>query len=96
MPKSKRKVEPIPENFKTEAEAAEFWDSHSVSDYWDEMKEAHFEIEIDDLPKAVTLEYPVARQLSEVSRQENKPIDILVNLLLKEWLAQRQTAKSHA
>jgi len=89
MPKSKRKPVPLPERFEDEKAADEFWETHSIADYWDEMEEAHFEIEIDEMPKAVALEYPVARQLSEISRQENKPIDVLVNLFLKEWLAQR-------
>ncbi len=94
MPKSKRKtIAAIPKNFSTEKQAAEFWDTHSVADYWDEMKEAHFEIEIDDMPKAVALEYPIARQLSEVSRLENISIDLLANLFLKEHLAQRIPAR---
>jgi len=92
--KSKRKVEPIPKCFKNENEAAEFWETHSVADYWDEMQEAHFEIEIDEVPQAVALEYPVARKLSKVARRENQPIDALVNLLMKDWLAQKPMAKS--
>jgi hypothetical protein len=94
MPKNKRKVDPLPKSFKNEKEAAAFWETHSVADYWDEMQEAHFEIDIDDMPKAIALDYPVARQLVEVSRRENKPVDMLVNLFLKEWLAQKQLAKS--
>jgi hypothetical protein len=94
MRKNKSKIDPIPQRFKDENAAAEFWNTHSVADYWDEMEEAHFEIEIDEMPKAVALEYPIARQLTELSRQKNKPVDELVNLLLKEWLAQRQAAKA--
>jgi hypothetical protein len=94
MPKNKRKIDPIPEHFKDEKEAAAFWDTHSVADYWDEMQEAHFEIAVDKMPKAVALEYPVARKLTAVSRRENKTVDELVNLLLKEWLAQKPLSKA--
>lgn len=90
MPKSKPKaVSPLPKTFPDGKKAAEFWDKHSVADYWDEMEEADFEIEIDDMPKAVALDYPIARRLAEVARSENVSIDILVNLFLKEHLAQR-------
>ncbi len=93
MAKSKTKAASIPKNFADEKKAAAFWDTHSVADYWDEMEEAQFEIEIDDMPKAVALEYPIARQLSEVSRMENIFIDILVNLFLKEHLAERPSVR---
>ncbi|MCI0690603.1 BrnA antitoxin family protein [candidate division KSB1 bacterium] len=93
MPRNKRAVDPIPERFKDEKEAAAFWDTHSVADYWDEMQEAHFEMAFDKMPKAVALEYPVARKLSAVSRRENKSVDELVNLLLKEWLAKKPLSK---
>ncbi|MBI4641089.1 MAG: hypothetical protein HY731_10360, partial [Candidatus Tectomicrobia bacterium] len=32
MPKKKR-VDPIPEEFSSEEEAAEFWDTHDTTDY---------------------------------------------------------------
>ena len=92
--RNKHKVDTIPEHFKDEKEAAEFWDTHSVADYWDEMQEADFEMAFDKMPKAIALEYPVARKLSAVSRRENKSVDELVNLLLKEWLAQKPLSKA--
>ena len=39
MPKSKR----IPE-FKSYEEMGEFWDTHSLADYWDQTEPAEFEI----------------------------------------------------
>ena len=35
MARSKKEREPIPEHFKSLEEAAEFWDSHDLADYWD-------------------------------------------------------------
>lgn len=95
MPRNKQKIDPIPEHFKDEKQAAEFWETHSVADYWDEMQEADFEMAFDKTPKAVALEYPVARKLSAVSRREKKTVDELVNVLLKEWLAQKPRSKAH-
>ena len=42
----KKKRDPIPKHFKSIEEAAEFWDSHDLADYWDLTREAHFEVDI--------------------------------------------------
>jgi hypothetical protein len=89
MPRNKRKVDPIPETFKDEKHAAAFWEKHSVADYWDEMEEAHFTIDIDKSSKTIPLERAVALQLARLSRSKRVPVDVLVNHLLKEILAQK-------
>ena len=35
---TKKKVEPIPEQFQSYEEAAEFWDTHDTTDYLDLMR----------------------------------------------------------
>jgi hypothetical protein len=34
----------LPEEFDSLEEAAEFWDSHSLADYWDETKEVQIQV----------------------------------------------------
>ena len=46
MPRRKKERDPIPERFRTIEEAAEFWDSHDLADYWDLTREADFEVDI--------------------------------------------------
>ncbi len=46
MRKSSVKRDPIPQHFKSVEEAAEFWDSHDLSDYWDITREADLEVNI--------------------------------------------------
>jgi len=46
MRRSNKKREPIPPHFRSVAEAAEFWDSHDLTDYWDLTREASFEVDI--------------------------------------------------
>jgi hypothetical protein len=41
-----RKKETIPEHFKDDEEAGEFWDIHSAGDFWDEMEETEMEFDI--------------------------------------------------
>ena len=42
MRKSSVKRDRIPQHFKSVEEAAEFWDSHDLSDYWNLVREADF------------------------------------------------------
>ena len=46
MAKSKPAHEPIPEQFATVDEAAEFWDTHSLADYWDFTEEVDFKVDL--------------------------------------------------
>lgn len=72
----KKRVEPIPEEFASYDEAAEFWDTHDTTDYPDvfqtvkvvaEFKGRHYEIEVEeDLVK--TLRAQARRQGVTVSR----------------------------
>ncbi len=57
MAKTGPAPDPLPEDFGSEDEAAEFWDSHSLADYEEslepvdvevDLKRRHFEIEIDE------------------------------------------------
>jgi hypothetical protein len=54
--RKKKQIDPIPEEFASYEEAAEFWDTHDTTDYPDafrtvgvqsELKKRHTEIEID-------------------------------------------------
>lgn len=46
MRRNNKKQESIPPHFQSVAEAAEFWDSHDLTDYWDSTREANFEVDI--------------------------------------------------
>jgi len=76
--------EPIPDNFATLAEAAEFWDSHDFADYWDETQEVEFEVRI-PRRRRVSLAAHIEDRVAEEARQEGVSIETLVNL----WLAER-------
>ncbi|MCI0490541.1 MAG: BrnA antitoxin family protein [Blastocatellia bacterium] len=61
--RKKKQIDPIPEEFASYEEAAEFWDAHDTTDYPDafrtvevqsELRKRHTEIEIDtDVVKAL-------------------------------------------
>lgn len=81
-----KQIDPIPEEFDSYEEAAEFWDTHDTTEYLDsfetvavetELKQRHFEVEIDrDLIQVL---YRQAQQRGTNVRQ-------LVNEVLREKL----------
>ncbi len=84
MAGNKRTRDPIPENFKTLEEFDEFWSSHSLADYDDLQKDAHFRIRLRD--DVVVLKPTLARELKKRARQRRTSVGSLVNRLLEEKL----------
>ncbi len=85
--RKKKHVDPIPEEFASYEEAAEFWDTHDTTDYPDafrtvsvmtKFRARHYEIEI---------EADVAKALRAQSQQRGVPISRLASDLLRQQLA---------
>lgn len=81
------KVDPLPDEFRSEEEAAEFWDEHSITDYEEflepvdfeaDIKRRHFEIEVDE-------ESFVA--LLSSARKQCRPVKELASEILRQKLA---------
>ena len=89
MRDTNRKIDPLPDEFLSEEEAAEFWDKHSIADYEGflepvdfeaDIKRRHFEIEVDEesfvalLQSAKKQRRPVKELASEILRRKLTPI----------------------
>ncbi|MFQ5649995.1 MAG: CopG family antitoxin, partial [bacterium] len=85
MSKKDKRVDPIPDAFSSYEEAAEFWDTHDITDYPDsfqdvdvkaELRKRRSELEVDeDLMKALRtnaqkLGVPVSRLASDLLRRQ--------------------------
>lgn len=86
MPSEDKRVDPLPEEFKSLEEAAEFWDTHSITDYEEflepveidvDIQRRHFEIEVDE---------ETFLALREVAQKERKPMKELASEILKQRL----------
>lgn len=76
----------IPELKKYE-EMAEFWDTHSLADYWDQTEPAEFEIS----PQArrhylVSVDRELLSRVQRIARNRGLSIESLINLLLEQRL----------
>ncbi|MEK7274755.1 MAG: CopG family antitoxin [Candidatus Desantisbacteria bacterium] len=65
-------------------EIADFWDTHSLSDYWDKTHEVKFEVRA-KRRRRVTLDQEVYSRLESQAHTRGILLETLVNL----WLAER-------
>ena len=79
--------EAIPVEFASIEEAAEFWDTHSVADYWDEFTDVDIEV---NLPRRrqVRIEPTLWDKIASQAHAKGISIETLVNL----WLSERLTS----
>ena len=68
---------------------AEFWDTHSLADYWDQTEPAEFEFD----PQArrrylVAIDPEILARVRTVAKQKGLQTESLINL----WLEQKLTA----
>jgi hypothetical protein len=81
------KKEPIPEQFDSIESAANFWDSHSLADYWDQTHEVDIEVRAQRRHR-VTLDPEVWQQIVDQAHLRGVSPETLVNL----WLMERTQA----
>ena len=83
------KKEPIPEKFDSVEAAADFWDTHSLSDYWDQTHEVEMEVRA-QRRRRVTLDPEVWERIVDQARVRGVSPETLVNL----WLLERAQAQA--
>jgi hypothetical protein len=69
----------------TLSEIAEFWDTHSLADYWEQTKPVEFKV---DIRSEVTY-YPVAQNLDAKIRKLAKRQGISPETLLNIWVQEK-------
>ena len=72
--------DPLPENFETLEEFWDFWDNHSLADYWDETKEVHFDINLEP-----QIDDDILNKAKEIASRSGVSVERLIN----QWLRER-------
>jgi hypothetical protein len=73
---------------RTAEEIAEYWDSHSLANHWDETHEVEFEVRA-PRPRRVTVDPEIYELLEEQARTQGVTPETLVNQWLSEHLVHR-------
>lgn len=82
-----RQRDPIPEQFDSIEAAADFWDTHSLTDYEDQIREVEIEIRA-RRRRRITLDPEVWERVAQQARIRGVTPETLVNL----WLMERAQA----
>jgi hypothetical protein len=90
---NKKKRDSLPEHFNSVEEAAEFWDTHDLGDYWDLTRETYFEVDLQRRVFLTALEPELARKLGEYAHKQGISSQTLINLWLSEKLAEAQAKR---
>ena len=89
MEKSKSKSIP---KFSSLGELVEFFETHDLGEYWDQMPEAHFDIDIERRTHVFALDEDLAERLTAIARAKQIPSETLINVWLREKLLEQTQA----
>ncbi len=87
MRKGIKGVKEIPAAFKGIEDAAEFWDTASLTDYEAYLKDVEVEVSPKSVRHLVALDDELLREITKVARSKGVTTETLVNLWLKDKLA---------
>ena len=72
-------------------EVAEFWDRHSLADYWDQTHEAQFEVRA-KRRRRITVDPEIYSQIEARARTRGISPETLINLWLAEHINKEEAA----
>lgn len=84
MSDKQKKVDPIPEEFASYEEAAEFWDTHDTTDYPDSFETVSIETELKRRRYEVEIDEDLMKALQEQAQRMGVAVSQLVSEMLKE------------
>jgi hypothetical protein len=85
----KKKSDPLPEEFSSYEEAAEFWDKHDTTDYLQNSHPVKVESEFRGRRYEIEIDEPVAKILRKAARRKGVTPSRLASDLLRQRLGPR-------
>lgn len=80
---AKNKSQKLPK-FNSLDKLVEFFETHDMGEYWDEMPETRFEIDIKKRTHFFPLDADLAEKLNEIAKKKKTPSEVLIKSWLKE------------
>jgi len=68
-------------------ELADFWDSHDLTDYWEQTEDAIFDVSIDVKKIFFALDFKLAENLRKQSKKRGISSDTYLNLIVQKALS---------
>jgi predicted HicB family RNase H-like nuclease len=84
MNDKQKQIDPLPEQFPSYEEAAEFWDKHDTTDYSDSFETVDVETELKRRRYELEIDEELMRALTEQAQKRGIGVNQLVSEMLKE------------
>lgn len=81
---AKRQVDPLPDEFASIEEAAEFWDTHDTVDYEQFTRDVHFDVNLKQRTHLVGIDGAIYDEVRALAKKKRIPADKLVNRWIKK------------
>jgi len=69
-----------------------FFDTHDMGEYWDQMPEAKFDINIKSRKHLVAIDKEIIPKLNKIAKSKKVPSEKLINAWLREKIATAKRA----
>jgi len=76
---------------KSYKEIGEFWDTHDLSDFWDQTKRVKFEVGIESETTYYSLDKKLSEKVQSIANKRGVSPDTLVNLWVQEKIQEQST-----
>ncbi len=86
MRNADRQLDPLPDEFISYQEAADFWDKHSIADYEEFLEPVEFDVDIQRRHFEIEVDEESFLALREIAKKEQKPVKELASEILKKRL----------
>jgi len=74
---------------KTYKEIGDFWDTHDLSDFWEQTKRVKFQVDIQSEITYYSLDKKLADQVQSLAQRRGVTTDTLINLWVQEKLQEQ-------
>jgi hypothetical protein len=88
---ARSRSKPIPQ-VKSIDELVEFFDTHDMGDYWDQLPKAKFDVNIETNKHLVAIDEKLIPELNEIAKSKKVSSAKLVNIWLREKIATSKRA----
>jgi len=88
---TRSRSKPLPK-FESLDEVVNFFDAYDMGDYWDQLPEAHFDVNIKARKHLVAIDEEIVAKLNEAAKSRKVSSERLVNNWLREKLAPSKQA----
>lgn len=65
-----------------------FFETHDMGEYWDQMPEAEFEVDIKTRRHLFAIDEQIADKVTEIAKAKQVPSEMLINAWLKEKISE--------